>query len=140
MTLKGTEEIFKIISESIFPLLFTWIAPFYDLFIGIIIRDKIFINKYRKELKYLGIGQSLFIGPITIYLKLLSILLFNQLIGMELVICFSSIFLSGFLLVLVIFLKLGPEKFDRQIKLVRYAYAISPAIVLSITVIISFIK
>ena len=129
----------RIISTNLIPLLFTLIAPFYDLFSSIFIKDQNFFQEHRKYISYFIVGQSFIIGYLAVLIKIIDYFFYGH--NFDIVrLLFLSLYLACYLIFVILYLKMGADGYDSQVLLVKFFYALTPALVMILTIIFSIIR
>lgn len=136
----NNEIILRIISANLIPWAITLAAVFSDLFSSIFIRKEEVQNEYKSHINYLIIGQAVFISPLAALINILDYLLFETSYRNGLNILIISLYILLYLFFLIIYLRMGADKFDRQVLLVKGFYKIAPAVIVTLTVILTIVS
>jgi hypothetical protein len=132
------DSILRVVSDNLIPLLFTWLAPFCDLFSQIFIRDKTFLHKNQRYFSYLIVGQSFLFGPLAALVMFLDLFFYGRNFTSIALLLVSS-YLLIYILFVVIFLRMGADMYDRQVLIVKRLYALAPACVMTLSVILTIV-
>lgn len=139
MTATNAETILYILGVNAIPLVFAIIVPFCDLFTPVFIHDKSFVRAHRREMSYLFVGKSFFVGAPAALVGILNVVLFGQKLGTP---ALSVVVLSflAYIMLLILYLRMGAEGYDKQVLAVQRLYAGTPAAVMILSIVLTIIS
>ena len=133
------ELVLRILSTNLIPLAFTLIAPFCDLFSPIFIRDKDLLHTHKRHITYLIVGQSFLVGPLAAMVGILNFSVYGQNFG-GVALAGVSVYFLIYTLLLVIYLRMGADAYDRQVLTVKWFYSVTPAAVIILSIVLSIVS
>ena len=139
MTSGKLEIVLRIISTNLIPLVFTFTAVFSDFFSSIFIRNKNVLYEYKKYISYLVVGQSVFIGPIAAMINIFDFLVFEKDLGGRYLIVILSIYILIYSMFFLLYLRMGADGYEKQVLAIKWIYALTPASVMTLSVILQIL-